>query len=211
MDRFKKTLLTAACLAIVAAMPAYAGPVTYSSYSVLNNQTVTLSDTKLGIKDEVGGSGQVTLNGTDTPGGMIATWCVDIADRLQDSGSFTTGSFLTGTVGNKVNALMTHVIPDLATNSDSSSALQVAVWTARYDGTGLSVSAPANVLSLANSYLSNVATGAWKADPRMGVAVLAGGGSNQDQAYLTAVPEPASVAVVAASLLGLGLVRRKRA
>ena len=36
------------------------------------------------------------------------------------------------------------------------------------------------------------------------VAVLAGDGKNQDQAYLTAVPEPASMAVMAAGLVGLG-------
>lgn len=208
MHRLKTTLLTATCLAIAAVTQAQAGPVTYSSYSVLNNQNVTLNDPSLGV-NESGGSGQITLNGTNTPGGMIATWCIDIAHILQGSGSFTTGTFLDGALGNKVNALITHVAPALSTAYDSSSALQIAIWKAEY-GTALTVSAPSGASSLADSYLSKLADGTWTADPTKRVAVLAGGGSNQDQVYLVAVPEPASLAAMAAGLVGLGLIRRKQ-
>lgn len=213
MNRFKTTLLAAACLAIAAATPAHAGQVTYSSYSVLNGQNVTLNDAKLGITNEAAGSGQITLSGANTPGGMIATWCVDIAHILQGSGSFTTGGFLDGAVGNKVNALITHVAPELSTKANSSSALQVAIWQTKY-GNDLTVSASnTDITKLAGDYTSYVNNGTWTADPTKRVAVLAGVSGNQDQAYLTSVPvpEPASVAVVAASLVGLGLIRRKRA
>ena len=210
MNRFKTTLLAAACLAIAAVAPAHAGQVTYSSYSVLNGQNVTLHNANLWKNDETAGSGQITLNNTNTPGGMIATWCIDIAHTLQASGSFKTGGFLSGDFGAKVNALLTNVVPTLKAGYDNSSALQVAIWQAEY-GSDLTVSGPASVMSQAKIYLDNVNNGTWKADPRMGVAVLARDGNNQDQAYLTAVPEPASMAVLAAGLVGLGLVRRKRA
>ncbi len=208
--RFKTTLLAAACLAIAAVAPAHAGQMTYSSYSILNSQNVTLHDANPWTRDETVGAGQITLKGTNTPGGMIATWCIDIAHTLQGSGNFTTGGFLSGDFGTKVNALLTNVIPTLKAGYDNSSALQVAIWQAEY-GSNLTVFGPAGVMSQAQTYLDNVKNGTWKADPRMGVAVLARDGNNQDQAYLTAVPEPASMAVVATGLIGLGLIRRKRA
>ena len=66
------------------------------------------------------------------------------------------------------------------------------------------------VTSLAATYLSNVNSGTWKADPRMQVSVLAGNGHNQDQAYLSRVPEPATLAVLGVGLLGFVAIRRWR-
>lgn len=72
-------------------------------------------------------------------------------------------------------------------------------------------SAPSAVPSLADSHLSKLADGAWTADPTMRVALLSGDDTNQDQPYLTAIPEPASLAIMGAGLVGPGWVRRKRA
>lgn len=207
MASFKVALLSA-CVLLAQGMHAEASPVTYSGYSVLNNQNVTLNDAALGVSNEYGGSGQVTLTGTNTLGGSLATFCVDILHQLLNSGVFTKQISLAPVLSSEVNALMTHVIPTLASNGNASSALQVAIWTEEY-GHGLTISAASDVLSLANTYVGNVSNGSWKADPTMTVAVLSGAGVTQDQAYLTAVPEPASIVLFASSLLGAGLIHQR--
>ena len=208
MTSFKANLLAALSGILLSAAPAFAEPITYASYSVLNNQSITLSDPALGI-NEAGGSGQISLNGTNSIGGMLRTWCIDIAHMLQSSGSFTTGTFLSGDLGTQINALITHGTAQLDQDPNASSALQVAIWKVEY-GSALTVTASADVLALASTYIANVGSGgSWSADPTMQVAVLAGNGSNQDQASLTAIPEPASMAVLAAGLFGMGLIRRR--
>lgn len=188
---------------------AHASAITYGSYSVLNNQNVTITDNALNITNELGGSGQITLMNVST-GGSLMTWCVDIADSLLSSGSFAGTTIMAGGVWDGINALITNASPLLSTDSNASSALQVAIWEEKY-GSALTVSAPTAVTSEAQSFLANVGNGTWKADRTKGVAVLQGNGANQDQAYLVSVPEPASVAILGAGLLALAFRRPRSA
>jgi len=116
---------------------------------------------------------------------------------------------MTGLAANAVNALITNGTPLLDSGPDASSALQIAIWKA-VNGPELQVGPPGPNTALAETYLDDVARGIWRPNPRMEVTVLSGGGSNQDQAYLTAVPEPESLAMVGSGLLALGVLRLRQ-
>ena len=185
-----------------------AAPVTYTGYSVLNDQTVELKEDIIGL-EQWAGSGEIVLTGTNTSGGVLAVWCVDIYHWLQGSGSFASSYVMAGPAANAVNALLTNGVPLLDSDPNASSALQIAIWKA-VNGPELQVGPPGPNTALAETYLDDVARGIWRPDPRMEVTVLSGGGSNQDQAYLTAVPEPESLAMVGSGLLALGVLRLRQ-
>ena len=193
-------------LNVLSLSAANAGTLTYAGYQVLNNQTVQLVDEALGL-NETGGSGMITLTGIDGGNTALETFCIDVAQWLQPAGAFSTGASLTGAFGDTVNALLTNALPTLGSIYDASSALQIAIWKAEY-GAALSITGPNGAIALANQYLDNVAANRWTADPSMQVAVLDGQGITQSQAYLSPVPEPATIAVLVVGLVGLAASRR---
>jgi hypothetical protein len=63
-----------------------AGTFSYTGYG-LSGENVHVTDSLLGIENEYGGAGLITLEGSTT----IAAYCVDIADWLLGSGTYTSG------------------------------------------------------------------------------------------------------------------------
>ena len=84
--RSTRELVSAAAVcvaALFAAGPVSAGTITYTSYSVYHDQTVTLSGA---LVNESAGSGQIDLFNGATE---YVTWCIDIFHFLAGSGTDT--------------------------------------------------------------------------------------------------------------------------
>lgn len=207
VKRLKNSLLAAACLTVGVVAHARADILTYTGYTVLDDQNVTVQFGPPGQQvTERSGAGQITLTGTNTPGGSLATWCIDLADYLLAAGQFNqtdNGGFADG-----INALISHFDP---TNYDASAATQVAIWRQEYGPFATITPDNANVSMLADCYISNVNDGTWQPDQSMQTVRLIGVSGNQDQATLVPVPEPASMAILGAGMVGMGVLRRKRA
>jgi hypothetical protein len=207
------------------AAPAGATTLTYGSYSLPGAQIVTITDTQdtSPAVNEEGYAGPIVLN--DVNGNSSATvtaWCVDIVDWLQTSGSYVLYNILPGTTGipgdtgtplatvaNEIGAIIQNANAAIAsdTTGNAPAALQMAIWELEYPNIQI-VPQNSDLTSLAASYVTDVQNGTWVLTDGYQLGLLDGSATgNQSLAFISQVPEPASVAVLLFGLLGLGLVR----
>jgi hypothetical protein len=190
---------------------AHAGAFTYQSYG-FSGENVHITDLSLGVNNEYGGAGLITLHGSSA----IAAYCVDIADWLLGSGTYNSGinpasdpnlAGLSSFTGHSKIA----DIGALIANGSNGAAVQVAIWETEYGAAVTITPDDRNLQSVANSYFTDLQT-LWTVPGNLSLMELtpAGGQTNQALVYMVAAPEPASMAILGSAMIALGYARKRR-
>src|SRR5689334_23271759 len=189
-----RPLLYAGLAALSIALPlaeASAGQIQATSYSVVGggvNAHISYSGSP-SISNEYVNAGELSLTVHDLPSGSDRTllaWCTDIFDLLYvpaayDVGVLTTdrgktGSALSTTVFNEINALISHGTALLAASFSKqvSSAIQLAIWSVEYGSKFSFTSDDPSVAGLVSTYVGNVSGSSpvWTADSTKVVAQI---------------------------------------
>jgi hypothetical protein len=226
--RSTRELVSAAAVcvaALFAAGPVSAGTITYTSYSVYHDQTVTLSGA---LVNESAGSGQIDLFNGATE---YVTWCIDIFHFLAGSGTDTEytlpsnngtpvppGVALDATTIGEIGALADYGNAHINDSFDVSSATQLAIWMIEYAGKG-------ETFTVADA-ATNALAATLVAD-----AIAAGPGFAADSSWVMLAeqntqgliinqglqfkpplrePEPGTLMLVGLGLAGLAALRRRK-
>lgn len=196
---------------------------TYSSYSVVNEINVTISNSP-GQNGHFG-SGQIDLIGTSTNAGeVLATWCIDVFDDLLGSDHYNVVSTAFTNDGGRIGGALigspsplgeigalVHWGDNNLGPTINSAAVQLAIWTIEYPGASF-ISDNGAVNSLVPTLVSNAQNGSLPAFYGLGEVVDPG--NNQGLVFEVggrintslASPLPSTWTMMLIGFAGLGLL-----
>ena len=190
---------------------ASAGTFTYQSYG-FSGENVHITDISLGINNEYGGAGLITLNGSSA----ITAYCIDIADWLLGSATYNTGVNPTSNPNLAGLSIFTGHgkiadIGALIANGGNDAAVQVAIWETEYGAAVTITPDDQQLQAVANSYFTDLRT-LWTVPRSLSLmeSTPAGGQTNQTLVYMVPAPEPASMAILGSAMITLGYMRKRR-
>jgi hypothetical protein len=215
MRLIKVTAFLAGLIAGVGITEAHAGLYTYSSYG-FSGSNVHFSDSSLGITNEYGGSGLITLNGPFP----INAYCVDLSDWLLGSGTYNFGvnpatdPNLAGTSSITGDSKIAD-ISALIYNGQNSAAVQLAIWETEYGAAASFTPDDGSLQQVASQYLTDAST-SWTVPSNWDLYELtpAGGVANQTLVYLADPPspvtEPGTLALLGGAIFLIAFTTQRR-
>ncbi len=230
LSMLRGRVLAAAAFAvgIAASAPVSAQTVGYTSYSLTNRETVDIDNPNIGPV----GAGRIVLQGVTINGvgaANINAWCIDVNNTLiQGTATYGFGSLSDATMAIKLNALLNGASSLNLTSGVNSAAMQVAVWkfvvpgfvmNNSFSNAGTSLAETQLINSLSNTFVTNVNSSIWTANPAQTLKTLDPLNPTTNQRLITlvptpsagiTVPEPASIALITVGLAGISVARRRR-